>query len=210
MWKLARNSILLEPGEARDAAPGAPGEWRATGPRPAVRLRAAEGLPSGWVLVSFAQGGAASPALVDAPEATWRAELPPPRRGVVRGLVRLPEGLPQLWVQPEGASFRVGRMELVPIGDTEVALRESARLLAQLGREPRRLGALLRKTAQTLRAGGLTALRQRLLERVAAAAGHLGAPVVLLSLATGIALFGLMPLHERLGIVARLEKRLGV
>jgi len=44
---------------------------------------------------------------------------------------------------------------------------------------------------------------------VTAAVGHLGTPIVILSLATGIALFGLMPLHERLRIVARLEKRLG-
>lgn len=162
----ARSAIQLEPRETHDAIRDGPAGWRATGPRPAVRLRAPSGFPSGWVLVRMEQADGPAATLVDAPDPTWRAELPAPRRGVARGLIRLPEGLPQLWLQPGGSPFRLGRVEIVPVGDTEVAIREGVRLAAQLGREPERVALLLKKAAHTLRAGGLSALRQRLLERV--------------------------------------------
>ncbi|HKC61618.1 MAG TPA: glycosyltransferase family 2 protein [Myxococcales bacterium] len=168
-----RRAIALQPGEVRDAVQDGAAGWRVTGPRPAVRLRAADSeLPSGWVLVRVEQADGPAPMLVDSPEPTWRAELPAPRRGVVRGLVRLPEDLPELWLKPGGSPFRVGQVEVVPIGDTEVALRETVRVAAQLGRAPGRLALLLRKAGQTLRSGGLSALRQRLLERVAHASSR--------------------------------------
>ena len=174
MWRLARTPIRLEPDEVRDAVKNGSGEWRVSGPRPSVRLRAPAAMPSGWVLVRFEhdEEPATVAALVDAPDPTWRAELPPPRRGVVRGLVRLPEGLRDLWMQPGGPAFRLGRVEVLPIGETEVALREAVRLAVQLGREPARMGLLLKKAARTLRAGGLRALSQRLLERVGNASSH--------------------------------------
>jgi O-antigen biosynthesis protein len=167
-----RKPIALEPGEVRDAVQDGSRGWRATGPRPAVRLRAPSGFPSGWVLVRVEQAEGLAATLVDAPEPTWRAELPPPRGGIVRGLVRLPENLPELWLQPGGSSFRVAPVEVVPIRDSEVALRESVRLVAQLGREPERIALLFRKAFHTLRAGGVAGLRQRLLERVANASNR--------------------------------------
>jgi GT2 family glycosyltransferase len=107
-----------------------------------------------------------APTLVDDPDPTWRAELPAARDGVIRGLVRLPEALPQLWLELGGPAVHLGSVEMLPIGDTEVALRESIRVAAQLRREPGRIGVLLKKAVRTLRAGGVGALRQRLLERV--------------------------------------------
>jgi O-antigen biosynthesis protein len=138
------------------------------GRRRSVRLRSIAGgeVPSGWVLVRIEQRGGSAPALVDNPQPTWRAELPPARRGFVRGLVRLPESLSQIWLQFDGAGASVRGVEMLPIGDTEVAVRESMRVAAKLGREPARIATLLSKAARTLRAGGLTALRERLLERV--------------------------------------------
>ena len=165
-----RKAIAFEPDEVRDAVEDGAHGWRAAGPRPSIRLRAVSRVPSGWVLVRVAADGPR--ALVDAPEPTWRADLPAPRGGIVRGMVRLPENLPELWLQPGRSPFRLARVELTPIGDGEVALREGVRLAAALGREPRRVTTLLRKALQTVRVGGLAGLRQRLLERVAHASSR--------------------------------------
>jgi len=162
----ARSGIRLQPQETHDAVRDGPAGFRATGPQPAVRLASASDLPSGWVLVRIEQTDGPAATLVDSPDPTWREELPAPRRGVTRGLIRLPEGLPQLWLQPRGSPFHVGRVDVIPIGDTEVAIREGMRVAAQLGREPARVALLLKKAAHTLRTGGLSALRHRLLERV--------------------------------------------
>ncbi|MFL5312691.1 MAG: glycosyltransferase [Myxococcales bacterium] len=62
---------------------------------------------------------------------------------------------------------RFGPIEVQPIGEAGVALRAIIKLAAQVLRDPVRLGPVMRKALQAVRAGGPTALRHRLLEREA-------------------------------------------
>ena len=167
-------AIPLAQVKAVDAAAG---KWESSGTDPSlVLLSQRSGFPRGWVLVdidlSLDVASFAPPCLyIDQGSGfseSFKLPLPRPSHGRVQGLIRLPDRVTGLRFDPLGepGTFTLGKVSLREVSPAEAATRIAGPTLLVLAREPRRLAGALLKGARTVRDGGFTALRQRLVEKM--------------------------------------------
>lgn len=159
------------------------GAWESAGEHPSVLLRSHRGgFPRGWVLVDIELAtevtSFAPPSLyVDQGQGfseSSKIALPRSRAGRIHGMIRLPETVTGLRLDPldRPGGFTVGRISLREISPPEAGARLAAPALQTLAADPKRLTRAVRKTVATLRSGGITALRQRLVEKTRPESPH--------------------------------------
>jgi GT2 family glycosyltransferase/2-polyprenyl-3-methyl-5-hydroxy-6-metoxy-1,4-benzoquinol methylase len=152
------------------------GEWESSGEDPSLLLRShRSGFPRGWVLVDIElslEGASFAPPCLYVDQGKGFTEglkltLPRPQSGRIEGMIRLPERVTGLRFDPQArpGRFTLGRISLREISPAEAGVRIATPTVRTLARDPRRLAGAVLKAAGTLRSGGLTALRQRLLEK---------------------------------------------
>ncbi len=152
------------------------GRWESLGSDPRFRLEPERGqLPTGWVAVDFEivslDGNALEPVLYVDDGHGMREEtcirLPPAQRGRIQGLLKLPERVHALRLDPtdKPGEFELGSLAVREVTRERAALGTvSAMAIAAVG-DPGRTRGLLARSLQTLRAEGWRGLKQRIRHR---------------------------------------------
>jgi GT2 family glycosyltransferase/2-polyprenyl-3-methyl-5-hydroxy-6-metoxy-1,4-benzoquinol methylase len=185
------------------------GTFESAGENPSLLLRSRRtGFPRGWVLVDVELSSEvtsfAPPSLyVDQGHGfseSSKIALPRSRAGRVQGMIRLPETVTGLRLDPldRPGGFTLGSFSLREISPPEAGARLAAPALRTIAADPKRLTKAVRKAAATLRSGGITALRQQLVEKTRPESPHA-------QYAEWRAMYGTLDDSGRAAIRARIE-----
>jgi len=124
----------------------APGDaaWRSLGDAPRLELRPQGHLPRGWIHLHgrLVRRGGPWTAFLHAEAANGKAvrfELPVSLKGTINEVIRLPDGVTRLVLEPmQGAGgFTLGEWGIKPVGEAERVRRMGQRIVAMFYKHPR-------------------------------------------------------------------------
>ena len=175
VWRaLRRRQVVLTPRPSNDVVyrDAAASEWESVGSDPGLELVPRGRYPTGWVQLDFelvsGVAGARPPLLHVGRGGGYTPSgcirLPWPEGGRIRAVANLATVVHSLRLDPldRPGTFRLGRLAIREMGRPEVGLRLAVPALWSLMRRPRRIPGAVADLVSLLRAGGLQALKNRM------------------------------------------------